>query len=58
MKGFRTFALAAITVVLGVLETTDVLPWDADVTGMIVIVLGFVAAYLRTQTNTPPGKSV
>ena len=58
MKGFRTFALAFLTMLNGSLQASGVYPWPAEVTGVITAVLGAGIFALRTVTDTPPGKSV
>lgn len=51
-KGWRTFAIAALTVVIGgVTAIDDPQDWKA----WAIIVAGALMAGLRAMTNTPPG---
>ena len=52
MKGYRTFAIAIIIAVLGVVEqSADVF---GDYSGLVLTVAGILMAAMRQITNTPP----
>lgn len=52
MKGYRTFIIALVFAVLGVVEqSADVF---GDNSGLVLMVAGIVMAAMRQITNTPP----
>ncbi len=55
IKGYRTYAAAAVTILLGISSAVGLLDLDSNVMGAIMVVIGAVVAALRTVTDTPPG---
>lgn len=58
MKGFRTYIIAVIVAIFGVLEMTD---WssflDNPKAGAVALGSAILMAILRSITTTPPGVS-
>lgn len=57
MKGYRTFTLSALVLLLGTAETfqwTDIV--NESTSGAIVMVIGTLIAILRSVTNTTAGE--
>jgi hypothetical protein len=58
MKGFRTYIIAVIVAIFGVLEMTD---WssflDNPKAGAVALGSAILMAILRSVTTTPPGSS-
>lgn len=56
MQGYRTYLVAMIPVLFGVLQMTD---WDAFMAnpkaGLVGVGSGLLMAVMRTVTTTPPG---
>ena len=59
IQGWRTFLAAGLTVLFGILASTDWISFLNDPkAGIMVILSGLLMAFMRTLTNTPPGQSV
>jgi hypothetical protein len=59
IKGYRTFLVQGLTFLCGALALTD---WNEffhhPTTGIALIVVAVINAYMRTITDTPPGEPV
>lgn len=56
MQGFRTYIIAAIVAIFGVLEMTDWASFlDNPQAGAVALGSAILMAILRTITTTPPG---
>ena len=57
MQGYRTYIVAALMAVSGVLATTDWVKFiDDPKAGVVAIGAAFIMALMRSITNTPPGQ--
>lgn len=58
MIGYRTYIVAAMTAVFGVLATTDwVKFFDDPKAGASIVAMSVLMAIMRSITTTPAGKS-
>lgn len=57
MTGYRTYVVAAITALFGVLATVD---WNAFLNdpkaGASIVAMSLLMAIMRSITSTPPGE--
>lgn len=58
MVGFRTYLIAALTAIFGVLSVVD---WNAFLhdpkAGAVMVGMSILMAVLRSITTTPPGEA-
>jgi len=56
-KGYRTMAVAAITIILGALNAATGVVTDPTVLSSIAAVIGVITFILRQLTDTPAGSN-